>query len=172
MLEALPIPDGQLCTLMFTSGIRKGEARNLCRNRIDLDRARMVVINGKGGKDRIIPLPPMALKAIADLDLFGGLRPENYLWYTRPGGTDRMMRNKPISDTTMDRWWDRTCAKAGVRRLNMHQTRHTYGQRLREKGFDIELRQVLMGHEDIRTTEHYYGRVTIEDAAVRVAAWS
>ena len=63
----------------------------------------------------------------------------------------------------------RTTATAGVRRLNLHQTRHTYGQRLRERGADIEIRQVLMGHESIKTTEHYYGRVNVEDAAAVIA---
>lgn len=38
-----------------------------------------------------------------------------------------------------------------------------------EQGFDIEERKEFMGHEDIRTTERYYGRVTIEDVAAKIA---
>lgn len=43
------------------------------------------------------------------------------------------------------------------------------GHWLREQGFDIEERKEFMGHEDIRTTERYYGRVTIEDVAAKIA---
>jgi hypothetical protein len=34
----------------------------------------------------------------------------------------------------------------------------------------LEERKVLMGHESIRTTEHLYGRVTVEDVATEIAA--
>lgn len=57
-----------------------------------------------------------------------------------------------------------------MRYLNPHQVRHAYGHRLRELGFDLEERKVLMGHESIRTTEHLYGRVTVEDVATEIAA--
>ena len=35
--------------------------------------------------------------------------------------------------------------------------------------FDIEERQLLMGHERIATTQHYYGRLTVEDVARKIA---
>lgn len=180
-LEGLPSPDGALCTLMFSTGLRKSECRNLRRSDIDLDRARLSVIDGKGGKDRIVPLPSEALRAVAELDLLEALRPADYMWHLTPGGRGIVTRDKPVSDTTFDRWWSGTrasdgrreqlgvCQKAGVRRLNIHQTRHTYGHRLREKGLDIDLRKVLMGHENIKTTDHYYGTVTVDDAAAKLS---
>jgi integrase len=57
-------------------------------------------------------------------------------------------------------------ADAGVRYLNIHQTRHTYARRLRDRGVTLETRRVLMGHESIKTTEDQYGRETVDDAAV------
>lgn len=75
------------------------------------------------------------------------------------------MRRDPIADTTFENWYRRGIKAAGVRYLNPHQTRHTVGHRLREQGFDIEERQLFMGHESIATTQKYYGRVTIEDVA-------
>lgn len=168
LLEALPTRDGALLTLMFCSGMRKAGCRNLQRRDIDLNRKRMVVTE-KGDKTRIVPLPPEALQAVADLDLTEGLNPTDYLWYCRPGGGHRLSRRSPIGDTTFDSWWKRVLAAAGVRYLNIHQTRHTYGQRLREKGAELEIRKLLMGHENIKTTDHYYGRVTVEDAAAVLA---
>jgi integrase len=172
-LEALPSPDGPLCMILFSTGIRKAGARNLQRKHIDLARKRMEVTE-KGDKTRIIPLPDETCLAIADLDLLEGLNPDDYLWYTRPGGRGIIDRTRPIGGTTFDRWWGGdpvrpnlkgVCQLAGVRRLNVHQTRHTYGHRLRELGVSLELRKVLMGHENIKTTDYYYGTITVEDAA-------
>jgi len=176
-LEALPSPDGALCSIMFGAGLRKSECCNLQRRDIDLDRRRLWVIDGKGGKDSVVPIPEEVARAIVDLELLEGLNPDDYLWYLRPGGRSVVTRRTPISGTTFDRWWGGdperptylgVCQKAGVRRLNIHQTRHTYGHRLREKGIDLELRKVLMRHENIKTTDHYYGTVTVEDAAARL----
>lgn len=161
--------DGRLWTILFGTGLRRGEARRLRRDHISLDRARLIVYHGKGDKDRIIPLPPVVLKAVADLDLTEGLSGWDHLWYSRPGGGRLRARRAPISDTTFERWYRLGIEEAGVRYLNPHQTRHTYGARLRELGFDIEERQLLMGHENIRTTQHYYGRVTVEDVAHKIA---
>ena len=170
LLEALPTPDGQLWTLLFGSGLRRGEARRLRREHVDLNRARLIVYAGKGDKDRIIPLPTYVLSALADLDLLEGLGKSDHLWYSRPGGGRKKARRAPIGDTTFEHWYKRGIRDAGVRYLNPHQTRHTYGHRLRELGFDLEERQLLMGHEDVATTQRYYGRLTIEDVARKVAA--
>lgn len=167
LLEALPTPDGQLFTLLFGSGLRRGEARNLRRDHVDLARERLIVYHGKGDKDRIIPLPAMVLSAVADLELLEGLGPHDYLWYTLRG--PHRYRRTPMGDSTFDRWYRRSLDAADVRYLNPHQTRHTYGHRLRELGFDLEDRRLLMGHETITTTVRYYGNRTIEDVAKKVA---
>jgi integrase len=173
-LESLPSPDGALCAILFGAGLRKSEACKLQRKHIDLDRRRLWIIDGKGGKDGVVPISQSLAAAIADLDLLEGLKPDEFLWYMRPGGRGKVTRSKAMAASTFDRWWggdpDRTgrlgvCEKAGVRRLNLHQTRHTYGHRLRESNIDLELRKVLMRHENIKTTDHYYGTVTVEDAA-------
>jgi integrase len=155
-----------LWAILFGTGLRKGEARHLRRDHIDLNRARLIVHNGKGGKDRIVPLFLSAQQAVVELDLTEQLRPTDYLWYTTRGR--RKLRRDPIGDTTFERWYRRELAAADVRYLNPHQTRHTYGHWLRELGFDLEERKILMGHESIRTTEFYYGRVTVEDVAAKI----
>lgn len=168
LLEGLPSPDGPLWTLLFGGGFRRGEARRLQRQHVDLNRERAIVYHGKGDKDRIVPLPTSVLAAVADLELLERLAPADHLWYTKRGKERR--RRDPIGDTTFERWYKLGIEAAGVRYLNPHQTRHTYGHRLREQGFDLEERQLLMGHESSGTTEKYYGRLTIEDVARKVAA--
>jgi integrase/recombinase XerD len=167
LLEALPSPDGPLWALLFGTGLRRGEARRLRRSHIDLNREQLIVYEGKGGKDGIVGLPERARIAVADLDLLERLGGDDHLWYTRRG--TRLLRRDPIADTTFERWYRRGIDEAGVRYLNPHQTRHTYGFWLREKGLDLEERQQSMRHESSNTTIRYYGRVTQVDVARKVA---
>jgi integrase/recombinase XerC len=167
LLEGLSSPHGQLYTILFGTGLRRGEARMLRRDHVDLTRKRLVVYRGKGSKDRIVPLGIHALRALADLDLTEGLQPDDYVWALVRTKRFRF-RKSEIGDTTIDTWHRKQCAAAGVRVLNMHQTRHTYGHGLRELGFDLEERQLLMGHEHVTTTQRYYGRLTVEDVARKI----
>lgn len=56
---------------------------------------------------------------------------------------------------------ERCVDRADVRYLSPHTTRHTY---------DLEERQLLMGHESVRTTQRYYGHLTVEDVAAKMRA--
>jgi integrase len=170
-LEALPLPDGPLWAILFGCGLRRGEARRLRFGNIDLDRARLMVINGKGGKDRPVGIPESVVHAIADLhNLCEPMAPEDHLWYLNryePG--DPRRRHFPIGSTTFDNWYRRCIQQAGVRYLKPHQTRHTYGYWLRDQGeFTLQERALLMGHEDIRMTQRY-DRLTIDDIAKKLA---
>lgn len=164
LLEALPLPDGPLWAILFGSGLRRGEARHLQWHHVALNRGRLVVYHGKGDKDRVVPLQPSVLAAVADLDLFERLGRDDHLWYSSRG------RRDPIGDTTFERWYHRGIDQTNVRYLNPHQTRHSYHWRLKQGGFDLEERQELMGHESPATTQRQYGRIDIEELARKVAA--
>jgi integrase/recombinase XerC len=169
ILEALPIPNGPLFTLMFGCGLRRAECRDSCRSWIDLDRMRMIV-HGKGDKTRIVPFTPEVAAAVADLDLLERLEPTDHLWYRRryPPG-DRRRRGDPIGDTTFETWYRDMIELAGIRYLNPHQTRHTYHWWLRtDRKLDLEERQILMGHESPETTQRQYGRIDMEDLAAKI----
>lgn len=159
---ALEPPHGPLLELQFGTGMRRGECTSLRRDSIDTARARLMVYAGKGDKDRIIPLFVPALSAIKRLDEHYSLKRDDYLWALVRKKRYRF-RKSAISDSSYGRWWSECVEAAGVRYLNPHQTRHTYGWRLRDAGFDIEERQLLMGHENPETTIRYYGHLTIED---------
>jgi integrase/recombinase XerD len=168
-LEALPSPDGPLFALLFGSGLRRSEAIALQLERVDLARQRLTILEGKGGKDRLVPILPGAAVAVNDLVLLEGLNRADHLWYSLRGGR-RISRRDPIADTTFSRWYERCVKQAHVRYLPPHTTRHSYGHILRELGFDIEERQLLMGHESVRTTQKFYGHLTVEDVARKMAA--
>jgi integrase/recombinase XerD len=172
LLEGLPAPDGPLFTILFGAGLRRSEARFLRREHIDLDRAMLTATGkGRGGmpKVRQVPLPVIVLAAVADLDLFERLEPHEHLWYLKKYSVgDRRRRRDMIGYSTFQRWWEDKIAEAGVRYLNPHQTRHTYGYWLRDRGFSLHERAVLMGHEDVRTTSRY-DRLTADDLTAKVA---
>ena len=170
-LEALPSPHGQLFAILFGTGIRKGEARKLRRDHIDLDRRRLIVRQGKGGKDRVVAMMPSALQAVADLDLTEGLRREDYLWHSKPGGGNRVSRRFAIGDTTYSRWYEQRLEEANVRYLSPHTTRHTYHELLRLAGLSLEERQVMMGHASIRTTADIYGHLDFDAVADKLSTF-
>ena len=169
-LEALPSPDGPLFSLLFGSGLRLSEAIALRLEQVDLQRQRLIVLGGKGSKDRLVPILPNAAIAVNDLVLLEGLDRSDHLWYSVKGRS-QISRRDPISTTTFYRWYEARLKRAGLNRyLSPHTTRHTYGHKLRELGFDLEERQLLMGHEDSRTTQKYYGHLTVEDVATKMRA--
>lgn len=170
-LEALPSPHGNLFAILFGSGIRKAEARNLTRENIDLDRRRLIVRRGKGGKDRVVAMLPSALQAVADLDLTEGLRREDYLWHTHPGGGQFVSRRWPMGDTTFSSWYRKQIEAAGVVYRTPHTTRHTFHELCRLAGLNLEERQALMGHASIRTTADIYGHLDFDTVADKLAGF-
>jgi integrase/recombinase XerD len=169
-LQNLPDPDGALFTLLLGSGLRRGEAIHLKREHVDIERQRVIVLDGKGGKDRIVPIFPETAVAVDEMIVFDGLNRDEYLWYSIKGRA-RISRKEPIGSSTFAAWYKSRLERAGLRRyLSPHATRHTYGHLLRERGYDLEERQLLMGHESVRTTQKYYGHLTIEDVATKMRA--
>jgi integrase len=166
LLEALPAPHGQLMQLLFGTGIRRNEACHLQRGHIDLQRLRLTVYDGKGGKDDIVPLTPELVIAVADLDLLERLEPSDHLWFlSRYPVGDKRRRRDPISSPTFGRWWEDALEAAGVRYLSPHKTRHTFHWLMREAGYDLEERQLLMRHKSSDTTTSQYPAVDIADVA-------
>lgn len=173
---ALIYSTGPLAVLLCETGIRKSEARNLQRRHIDMGAGDLIVYNGKGAKDRVVPLTVRAQQAIMEIDLgvthgsalVAGLAGADYLWPTRPGGGQIVKRRDPISNTAMQKWWADpiagVLARAGVPYRNMHVTRHTFATRLIRRGARIENVKQLMGHTSIQTTVDLYGHLDVEDA--------
>lgn len=181
-LIGLPDPDGILMHVLFATGIRKGEARRLQRKHVNELAAKVTVLNGKGGKNRVIPFglayPPGLDQRLADWFLLDALRPTDFLWYDLPGGgnvkkrrhfkRDREGHPEGVGEGTFQRWWVRSLATAGVRYRNAHQTRHTYATRWRNDGLAADDIQLLLGHESITTTVALYIHTTIEDVERRM----
>lgn len=169
-LMGLPLADGALCTLLLEAGLRKSEARHLRVKHALPESGLVVVIGGKGDKDRVIPMWGRLRQSLADLVLVERLSREDHLWYDRPGGGSVIRRKSPIADGSFDRWWRRCVEGAGVRYLKPHTTRHTMATNARRRGLSIDEIQKLLGHSSIATTESLYVHTGIEDVARHMAA--
>ena len=71
--------------------------------------------------------------------------------------------------STVHRWWYEQLALAGFtvkgvqRVMNMHRARHTFATELRRDSRDLGVVQRMLGHDDIHTTEAYYGHYDLGD---------
>lgn len=166
-LTGLPLRDGALMTVLLRCGLRKGEARRLCyRNVREAD---LVVLGGKGGKDRLVPFGVTTGRAIAELAILEGLDDRDHLWYDRPGGRGPVRRSAAISETSFGRWWTRCVDAAGVRYRNPHVARHTFATNWLRKGGRLETLSIVMGHRSIRTTFDLYGHLDTRDVELDLA---
>lgn len=97
LLLGLPVADGTLMRILFEAGLRRGEARRLQVKHIRPEPmpGQLVVIDGKGGKDRIVPLTRTLSQALAELQLTEGLNRDDHFWYMRPGGGKPRRANLP-----------------------------------------------------------------------------
>jgi integrase len=169
----LPIRDGALFQLMFDTGARKGDCRNL-RLRDwkhdatpDAPYGAVVFREGKGGKDRKVPITPTLARKLEELQVLEGVNPSDYLWWTRPGGGTRINRSTRIGNGSFSLWWINSLDTAGVRYRNPHMTRHTMANRwLSNKRGRLDTLQLILGHESIQTTSDLYGHLDMRDVAL------
>ena len=133
--------------MLYGCGLRCGELRNLHISDVDLQRGTVHVRQGKGRKDRYVPLGEMLKRGV-----------EKYLDAEHP---DQWLFNgKDHHDIFSQRgvqWVVKEAAKrAGVKKhINVHTLRHTYATHLLEDGLDIVSVKELLGHVMIQTTMIY-----------------
>jgi integrase len=163
-----PDRDRPLVRILLEAGLRKSEARRLRLRHLDVEQGRLRVIEGKGRKDRLIPLPPALVDEILALALGEGLGPGDHLWYATKAnqfGEACLHRERPIGEATFARWWRACCERAGVAYRSPHVCRHTFATRWLRDGGRLETLARALGHESIRTTNDLYAHLATEDVA-------
>jgi integrase/recombinase XerD len=127
--------------LGFAAGMRIGEIVKLTREDIDFERKRIFIRQGKGGKDRVVPLPK--------------------------GFPKRYLKTIPlkIGIRTLQIAFKRALSKTDINKTNLHfhSLRHSFAIRCMEKGIPLNQIQILLGHESIATTSIYL-RINPQDA--------
>jgi len=133
---------------LYATGLRLSEALNLQTTDIDSDRMLIKVREGKGGRDRYVPLSPKLLHILRAYWVV--LQPSDVLF---PAKSDR---GRPLAPETVRHALCRAGESAGLSKpVSPHILRHTYATHMLELGADIREVQVLLGHRSIQTTQRY-----------------
>ena len=134
-------------TLIYATGLRITEGSLLETRDIDSMQKVIHVRNGKGGKERMVPM---------DGKLYGLLRayykheqpPKPWLFASKSGG--------PLCPDTARRALLCAAAASGIGKIvGPHMLRHAFATHLLEKGTDLRTIQVVLGHGSIRSTQIY-----------------
>jgi len=167
-LQELPGPDGPLYQILFDAAIRSSEARALQAKHVMFEREAIAIFNGKGAKDRLIPMIPRLSARLAEWFLLDGLGREDFLWYMRRGGYE-LNRDRMIGPTSIKMWHSRCEKAAGVKHRKLHSTRHTAATRALRKGVSIVTVSKTLGHASMKTTADEYAHLAVEDMAAELA---
>lgn len=135
-----------LLSLIYSAGLRIGEALNLTLKDIDSKRMLMHIRNAKGKKDRYVPLSKSLLPYLRKYYL--EYKPDDYLFEGQFGGQ--------YSQVSARQLYKRLVNKCGIRKkVTLHTLRHSYATHLLEDGTDIRYIQELLGHNSPKTTMIY-----------------
>ncbi len=138
--------------MLYGSGLRVSELVNLRLSRIYLNEHYML-IEGKGSKQRLVPLSPVAE------EWFGYWMQERSSWPVKPESKDFAFVNRygrPLTRAMVFTIVRRLCAEAGITKtVSPHTLRHSFATHLLQNGADLRVIQQLLGHEDLATTEIY-----------------
>lgn len=148
-----------LLELVYGAGLRVSEAVSLpeAAARAGADR---LVVRGKGGRERVVPLGSAAARALE-------------IWRAARGPSRRFVfpansRSGHLTRQAFGRDLKRLAGAAGLaaERVSPHVLRHAFATHLVERGADLRAVQTLLGHADIATTEVYTHLATDHLAAV------
>jgi integrase/recombinase XerD len=132
--------------LLYATGIRRAELRWLQVTDIDSQRMVIHIQQGKGRRDRDIPMTPLVLKVLREY--YRIARPKICLFPSPYSGTDP---GKPISSKTV---WDvvhQAAVRAGLtKRIGPHTLRHSFATHHIEGGTDLPVLQSLLGHAELK----------------------
>ena len=144
--------DCAMLELLYACGTRVSELCSVELRGLDLEMG-ILRVNGKGGKQRLIPVGKAAVAAIGDYLrtgrgalLKGRVNP--YLFVTSQGG--------PMTRQAFWHLMKRYGLRAGIAQpLTPHLLRHTFATHLLDGGADLRSVQTMLGHADISTTQIY-----------------
>ena len=149
------IRDKAIIELLYSSGIRLSELINLTIDKVDMDNF-TIRVKGKGRKERIIPVGPVAIGAIAEyLD-------KREVYFNEKGidfdnGVIFNARNgKKLYPALMNRITAKYIAGISeLKKKSPHVLRHSFATHLLDHGADIRAVKDLLGHSSLSTTQVY-----------------
>jgi integrase/recombinase XerD len=157
-LDRLRLRNRAALELLYTTGIRRSEMESLTLEALRLGE-RLAVIDGKGGKQRLVPIGGEAIRCLVEYLERGRPRfraaGSSALFLSFRGG---QMKARTLVDALKS-----YAKKAGVTKpVDLHTIRHTCATHLLAGGADIRYIQELLGHSSLKSTQ-VYTRVETSD---------
>lgn len=149
----------QVCLkTIYACGLRLLEGTRLCVKAIDSHRKMLHVVQGKGNKDRYVPLPDHTLRLLRQL--WATHRNPEWLFPARNGDT-------PMAESGLQRAFQEALHESRVhKQASIHTLRHSYATHLLEAGVDLRIIQVYLGHASPATTAIYTHLTSVTEAQV------
>ncbi len=155
---ALGLRDRAIMEVLYSTGIRRSELAALTLYDIDPKSGVLIVEQGKGRKDRVLPIGERAIKWVDQYVIDG--RPA-LISETDHGKLFVQTRGGPISPKVVGYIVKRYIDESGVdKKGSCHLFRHAMATALLENGAEIKFLQQMLGHEQIQSTQ-VYGNVSI-----------
>lgn len=140
-----------IMSLLFGCGMRVGEVINLTPQQIDRKRVVIHIINGKGAKDRFVPLDEFVLKNLEEY--FKEYLPVKWMFN---GQFSTKENPTQYTDRSINQFLKDIAEEAGIRKdVYSHLGRHSYATMLVEQGTDLGIIQNILGHKSQKTTLIY-----------------
>ncbi len=136
-----------MLTVIYACGLRRGELLNLRPVHIDSKRHLLLIINGKGRKDRVVPISDNLIELLREYYRY--YRPRVWLFEGQYPG-------EQYSEKSIQSVLKIALRKARISKpVTLHWLRHSYATHLLESGTDLRYIQELLGHRSSKTTEIY-----------------
>lgn len=134
---------------LYSMGLRLSEGLNLTVFDIDSQLMQLHIREGKGGKDRLVPLPLRTLNALR----------QHWLIHRHPTlifpGLGQG-KNAPMDKGGVQKAMKQVMRDCRIKkRISPHSLRHCFATHLLDQGLDLRSLQVLLGHASLKTTERY-----------------
>lgn len=138
---------------LYGSGLRVSELVEARLSRLDLKEG-LLIVEGKGSKERLVPVSPIAVSLIAQY-----IETKRSQQTVKPEGADIIFlnrRGKPLTRVMVFYIVRDLAAAAGIKKtVSPHTLRHSFATHLLEGGANLRAIQEMLGHESISTTELY-----------------
>jgi len=141
-----------LLEVLYATGLRVSELVTLPESAARRDQ-RMIMVRGKGGRERMVPLNESAKRAMSDyLALRAKVKADKSKWLFPSFGESGHLSRQHFA-----RELKALAAAAGLKtsQVSPHVLRHAFASHLLQNGADLRVVQTLLGHSDISTTQIY-----------------
>lgn len=150
LVEAIEHPTiSVIVQFLYFTGLRITECLTLCLDDVNLNKRTIYVRNGKGNKERIVPITGKLVPILTDY--LGTIRPkvgsERFFALGKTGKVSDVYVNRVLHETTKKLGWSKV--------VTCHILRHSFAFNLVNKNVHIAHISNLLGHADLKTTSIY-----------------